>query len=78
MTDTVTDFGTQMWFRAIIGILWIVVAGLVAVGLYSLQPTVGDRIVSSEYLLGTAVFGLAILSIGYALSVTGRRRRPKA
>ena len=78
MANTVRDFGTQMWFRAIIGILWIVVAGLVTVGLYSLQPSVGDRIVSSEYVLGTIIFGLALLSIGYALSVTGRRRRPRA
>lgn len=78
MTDTATDLGTQMWFRAITGILWIVVFGLVAVGLYSLQSAVGDRIVPSEYVLGTVVFGLALLSIGYVLSITGRRRRPRA
>ena len=48
------DFGEQLWFRALVAVLWLLVGGLTAIGVYSVAPGLFTAVPTP--LVGSIVF----------------------
>lgn len=74
MSEETTDIGRTPWFRAIVGMLWLVVIALVGTAIYSVAPILDPLVRVSPALASTALTGLAVLAIAYAVTHFGTRR----
>lgn len=57
-----TDIGDLWWFKTIVGVLWVLVAVLLAVGLYSVAPTTAGNL--------PALLAVPVVFIGLLFAVT--------
>lgn len=76
LEDPGTDIGDQWWFRTLVGVLWVLVGVLTAVGIYSLAPGMVTNI--PNVLIGSLVFVGLLVAVGlYVGRVLGANYRPE-
>jgi hypothetical protein len=76
MTADSSDQTRQTWFRLLIGMVWVVALALAGVGIYTVAPPVAFGVVASGYVVGTIVFGIALVTIALVISRFRKRGRP--
>lgn len=75
-TNQSNDIGRTRWFRLLVGVLWILVVALAAVGLYTLNLDQLAWLYTNEYLLSTLLFGAFLLTVTVLIFRKYPLRRP--
>jgi|GEM_PF-1798044 len=66
------DFGRSWWFRLLTGVLGVLVLGLSALGVYTMNPDAVVSTLTSGYLLSTLLFAAVLGAVVYVF----RKRFP--
>ena len=71
-----TDLGEQLWFKTLVGLVFLIAAALTALGLYTVTPVMDGAIDAHGYIIATAIGAALVLVVSYLITAMGRRVEP--